>query len=81
MSDERIRDALRKAGVEDVPGLDRAASLHETAGMDSFVMLQLLETLEAEFGIVIQNRDVSPENLDSIERIAAFVARKQAGTA
>jgi acyl carrier protein len=81
MTDERIRDALRRAGVQGAQEVDRAASLYETAAMDSFVMLQLLVTLEAEFGIEIHNRDVMPENLDSIERIAAFVARKQAGTA
>jgi acyl carrier protein len=79
MSEERVREALRQAGVEDVQGVDRTASLHETGAVDSFAMLQLLIALEAEFGIVIDNRDVLPENLDSIERIAAFVARKQAG--
>jgi acyl carrier protein len=80
-SDDRIRAALRKAGVQDVQGLERAASLYETAGMDSFVMLEVLTALEAEFGITIDNRDVCPENLDSIQGIAAFVARKQAGPA
>lgn len=79
MSEERIREALRRAGVEDVQGVDRAASLYDTGAVDSFHMLQLLGALEAEFGIVIHNRDVVPENLDSIERIADFVARKQAG--
>lgn len=79
MSEERVREALRRAGVEDVQGIGRAASLYETGAVDSFLMLQLLITLEAEFGIVIHNLDVLPENLDSIERIAAFVARKQAG--
>lgn len=78
MSEERVREALRRAGVEEVQGVDRADSLYETGAVDSFLMLQLLEALEAEFGIVIHNRDVLPENLDSIERIAAFVARKQA---
>ena len=79
MTEQRVREALRKAGLAEADRVEREVSLYETGAMDSFVMLQLLINLEAEFGIEIQNGEVLPENLDSIGRIAAFVARKQAG--
>ena len=79
MSEERIRDLLRRAGARDPQGVDRDASLYDTGVIDSFLLLQLLEALEGEFGIVIHNREVVPENLESISRIASFVARKRAG--
>ena len=79
MNEERIREALRQIGVRDPQAVDREASLYETGVVDSFLLLQLLAALEAEFGIQIHNREVVPENLDSIGRIGSFVARKQAG--
>jgi acyl carrier protein len=79
MTEQRIRAALGRVGVRDPQEVDREASLYETGVIDSFLLLQLLAALEAEFGIVIHNREVVPENLDSIGRIGTFVARKQAG--
>jgi acyl carrier protein len=33
--------------------------------------------IESAFGVTVEDSEMLPENLDSIERIAAFVARKQ----
>ena len=78
MSEERIRILLRRAGVRDAGGIGREVSLHESGAVDSFLLLELLQAREREFGVRIDHREVTPENLDSIERIEAFVARKQA---
>lgn len=49
-----------------------------TSGIvDSTGLLEVISFLEAEFGIRIDDREMLPENLGSIARIAAFVARKQ----
>jgi acyl carrier protein len=46
--------------------------------VDSTGMLEIIAFLESEFGIRIADTETTPENLESIARIAAFVARKQA---
>jgi acyl carrier protein len=54
-------------------------SLLERNVLDSLAVLDLTEFLQAEYGIKIQNEELLPENLDSLDRIAAFVERKRAG--
>jgi acyl carrier protein len=44
--------------------------------VDSTTMLEVIAFLEAEFGIRIRDDETIPENLESIDRIAAFVDRK-----
>jgi acyl carrier protein len=80
MTEERIRNLLRRVGARSADAIGREVSLHESGTIDSFLLLELLGALETEFGIRIDNRDVTPENLDSIDRIEAFVARKRAAT-
>jgi acyl carrier protein len=49
-----------------------------TAGLvDSTGMLEIVTFLETEFGIRIADHETTPENLESIARIATFVARKK----
>lgn len=49
--------------------------------VDSTGMLEIIAFLEAEFGIRISDSETTPENLESIARITAFVARKQGKSA
>jgi acyl carrier protein len=41
-------------------------------------MLELIEFLEVEFSIRVADAEILPENLDSVDAIAAFVERKRA---
>jgi acyl carrier protein len=75
----RVRDLLLRLGIPGAAEVDGAASLAAAGLVDSFRMLELLEGLEAEFGMAIENREVLPENLDSVDGIAAFVGRKLGG--
>lgn len=34
--------------------------------------------LEERYGVTVQDEELHPDNLDSIERIAAFIERKRA---
>lgn len=59
------------------PALDNEASFLESGVIDSTGVLELVAFLEERFGIKIQDEDLTPENLDSLAHIEAFVARKQ----
>lgn len=50
--------------------------LVSTGVIDSTGMLEMIAFLEESFGIAIADHEMTPENLESIERIAKFVARK-----
>jgi len=56
----------------------RSDSLIETGVIDSTGVLELIEFLEQEFSIGIADTETVPENLDTVERIVAFVGRKSA---
>jgi acyl carrier protein len=53
-------------------------SLREVGVVDSTGVLELIEFLEIEFSIRVADSEILPENLDSVEAIAAFVERKRA---
>jgi acyl carrier protein len=59
-------------------GLTDSASLLGQGIIDSTGVLELVAFLEREFRIRIEDEEMLPENLDSIEKIAVFVARKGA---
>lgn len=44
--------------------------------IDSTGVLELAQFLETRFGVKIADEEFVPENLDSLERVASFVARK-----
>lgn len=46
--------------------------------IDSTGILELVSHLEAAYLLKIDSDEIIPDNLDSVDRLAAFVARKQA---
>jgi acyl carrier protein len=44
--------------------------------VDSTGMLEIIYFLEDAYGIRIEEQEMVPENLDSVDNIVAFVARK-----
>ncbi len=58
------------------PPADHASLLDEGI-IDSTGVLELVEFLERRFGVRVEDREMVPENLDGITRIAAFVTRKR----
>lgn len=61
----------------DDAGLGDDSSLVEAGALDSTGVLELVAFIEEHFGIAIDDRDLVPENLQSITCIAAFVTRRQ----
>jgi len=55
-----------------------AESLLEAGLIDSTGVLELVEFLQNEFGVVVDDAEMVPENLDSISRIAAYIKWKTA---
>ena len=51
-------------------------SFLETHVVDSTGFLELVTFLEAHYGFAVQDEEMVPENLDSLNNIAAYVARK-----
>lgn len=63
--------------VADPASLEDATSLLEQGIVDSTGVLEVIGFIETAFGITVEDSEMLPDNLDSIERIASFVARKQ----
>ncbi len=55
---------------------DPDESLIEGGIMDSTGVLELVEFLEATYAIQIEDEELVPENLETINNIVAFLARK-----
>jgi acyl carrier protein len=53
-------------------------SLTGSGILDSTAVLELVGFIEETFGIEVADDELVPQNLDSIEGIASFVARKKA---
>lgn len=53
-------------------------SFLETNVVDSTGMLELVVFLEGTYGIKIEQEEMVPENLDSVNRVAEFLERKVA---
>lgn len=53
-------------------------SLMQKGIVDSTGVLELIMHLEAQYAIKVLDEEMVPANLDSIEAITAFVARKRA---
>jgi acyl carrier protein len=75
---QQIRDFVTtNFYVPEPKALDDATSLLEHGIIDSTGVLEVIMFIETTFGVTVEDSEMLPENLDSIERIAAFVAKKQ----
>lgn len=64
--------------VADPGALENDASLLDRGIIDSTGVLEVIGFIEDTFGIKVEDNEMLPENLDSIDRIAAYVTRKLA---
>jgi acyl carrier protein len=75
---ERVRQFVIENFYISDPSEIRDDTLLVTTGVvDSTGILEVIGFLETEFGIRIDELEMTPENLESIERMAAFVEQKQ----
>lgn len=75
---ERMRSfILEYFYVSDPAELTDDVSLLDSGYVDSTGMMEIILFIEGEYAIHIEDHETIPDNLESISRIAAFVARKQ----
>jgi acyl carrier protein len=66
---------LPQAGLETFNDTD---SFMEKGIIDSTGVLELLEFIEGEFDIKVEDEEVVPNNLDSLQKLTQFIQRKLA---
>ena len=75
-SEQQIRTDLQQFFVDnflmgDAGGLpESSASFMETGVVDSTGMLEIVMFLEQHFGLKVEDRELIPENLDSMDNLA-----------
>lgn len=76
---QSIRDFIETSFLfrEGRENLADGESLLDAGLIDSTGILELVSFLESEFGILVQDDEIVPENLDSVNQIAAYVESKQ----
>lgn len=79
-----IEDQIRRFLLEnflftdDAGQLSDHASLLEEGVVDSTGVLEVVGFIEWTFGLQIEDREIVPDNFDSVARLAKFVRDKQA---
>jgi acyl carrier protein len=86
MSEAEIKGQVRQFVttnfyVADAAALPDEGSLLDRGVIDSTGVLEVIGFIESTFGVTVEDAEMLPENLDSIQRIADFIVRKQASAA
>ncbi len=55
------------------------ASFLEEGIVDSLNVMDLVFFIEEKFSVKVEDREIVPDNFDSVSKLAAFISRKQAG--
>jgi acyl carrier protein len=63
-------------GQED-HGFDDDVSFLERGFIDSTGVLELVSFIEEAYGIAVNDDELIPENLDSLNKLSSFIARKK----
>jgi acyl carrier protein len=60
---------------------DNSDSFLEHGIIDSTAVLELVLYLEDTYGITVEDRELTPDNLDSINKVSSYLGRKLNGAA
>ena len=76
-----IREKIRAYVIDtflfgDGNGLENQSSFLDEGIIDSTGILELVAYLEENFSITVEDEELIPEHLDSIDNITAFLAKK-----
>jgi acyl carrier protein len=82
MSDDPIKQRLREFVsknfyLADPASFDDRTSFLDRGIIDSTGVLELVSFVEGEYSLAVADEDIVPANFDSIDALAAFVARKR----
>jgi acyl carrier protein len=75
-----VREFIAKNLLYSTEGFSHAdtTSLIGEGILDSLGVVELVEFVQTQFGVKVDQQEVTPENFDSVAKLAAFVRRKQA---
>lgn len=75
---QQIRDFIAENFLFSPDGFDLNddASFLDEGVVDSTGTLELVMFVEETFGISVGDNEIEPENFDSVDKLAAYVARK-----
>ena len=69
--EQKVMELLSElSGLESI---DDGASLHDDLALDSLAMVTLLIEIEETFGIVLDESDMNPFDLDSVQSVIELV--------
>jgi acyl carrier protein len=77
--EEKIRKFIKESflrGGETNPYLENDTSFLEKGIVDSTGVLELVAFIEETFNFEVQDEELVPENLDSVDNLVRFVGRK-----
>ncbi|MEW5923931.1 MAG: acyl carrier protein [Candidatus Zixiibacteriota bacterium] len=74
----RLKDFITETFLvgSDIGSVADNDSFMEKEIIDSTGVLELTAFVETEFGITIEDNEMTPDNLDSIAKLVKFIARK-----
>jgi acyl carrier protein len=75
--EREVREFIAKEVAPDIRTVTDHESLLEAGVIDSLGILSLISFIERRYGIAVNEDEMMPENFDSIEAIAGFIARRQ----
>ena len=79
---EQIRSFIAERFLFDKGApIDAGQSLMKAGILDSTGAMELVMFLESSFGIKVEDAEIVPANLDTVQALAAFVARKKSEVA
>jgi acyl carrier protein len=82
ISDQAIADNVRAFVIsnflfgQETQAVANDSSFLETGIVDSTGILELVAHIEQQFGIAVEDGELVPANLDSIDNVTAFITRK-----
>ncbi|MBC7349722.1 MAG: acyl carrier protein [Candidatus Aminicenantes bacterium] len=77
IKDEIRRFIIEKFLLNSGDHLDDDMSLLETNTVDSVGILEIVGFIENHFNLKVEDEELTAENLDSINKIARFIEKKQ----
>ena len=75
--EREVRDFIAKELARELDAVRDDESLLEAGVIDSLGVLSLVSFIERRYGIAVTEDEMMPENFDSIEAIAGFIARRR----
>ena len=75
--EEAIRRYIRESFLDEGQVVELRSDEDLLMILDSLQILRMLIDLESKYSIDVDNSELTPENLGTVQRLAAFIAKKR----